>query len=150
MSRPYLQGILLDLFFSVIVAALTNPLTKESSLSSERFGLYVGLICLNMHVMICYKVKDKIPSLGQLGGTQLYPADPSTDRRPALLSILKSLLVTYSFLTSSLLAPPPTNSAAEIPPKWHRHTEWIAVLSQNILAAANDLRPVQVSTFTIL
>ncbi|KAF8922126.1 MED7 protein-domain-containing protein [Mucidula mucida] len=90
-----------------------------------------------------WPVKDKIPSLGQLGGTQLYPADPSTDRRPALLSILKSLLVTYSFLTSSLLAPPPTNSAAEIPPKWHRHTEWIAVLSQNILAAANDLRPVQ-------
>ncbi|RDB29612.1 Mediator of RNA polymerase II transcription subunit 7 [Hypsizygus marmoreus] len=87
-------------------------------------------------------VKEKIPSLAELGGNQLYPADPSTDRRPALLSILRSLLVTFSSLTSSLLAPPPSPSSTT-PPDWQRHVEWITVLSQNIMAAANDLRPVQ-------
>ena len=29
-------------------------------------------------------------------------------------------------------------------PDWQRHIEWITVMSQNIMAAANDLRPVQV------
>ncbi|KAG6817717.1 hypothetical protein H0H87_004508 [Tephrocybe sp. NHM501043] len=87
-------------------------------------------------------VKEKIPSLAELGGNQLYPVDPSTDRRPALSSILRSLLVTFSSLTSSLLAPPPSTSSNDTP-DWHRHVEWITVLSQNIMAAANDLRPVQ-------
>ncbi|KAJ7926027.1 MED7 protein-domain-containing protein [Mycena leptocephala] len=87
-------------------------------------------------------VKDKISSLAEQGGNQLYPEDPSVDRRPALLSILRSLLVTYSSLTSSVLAPPPTTSATE-PPEWHGHVEWITVLGQNLMAAANDLRPVQ-------
>ncbi len=68
-----------------------------------------------------------------------------TDRRPALLSVLRSLLVTYSYLTSALLAPPLTNSSREsVEPEWKRHVDWISILSQNILAAANDLRPVQV------
>ncbi|KAK7064018.1 mediator of RNA polymerase II transcription subunit 7 [Favolaschia claudopus] len=87
-------------------------------------------------------VKDKIPSLAELGGNQLYPDDPTVDRRPALLSILRSLLVTYSSLTSSVLVPPPTMSASE-PPEWQGHVEWITVLGQNLMAAANDLRPVQ-------
>ncbi|KAL4241620.1 Mediator of RNA polymerase II transcription subunit 7 [Abortiporus biennis] len=89
-------------------------------------------------------VKEVIPSLGEQGGHQLYPVDPSVDRRPALLSILKSLLVTYSKLTKSLLAPPPTSFTVESPqPEWQRDVEWITVLAQNIMAAANDLRPVQ-------
>ncbi|KAF8078814.1 MED7 protein-domain-containing protein [Lyophyllum atratum] len=87
-------------------------------------------------------VKEKIPSLAELGGNQLYPADPSADRRPALIAVLRSLLVTFSSLTSSLLAPPPSMASAD-PPEWHRHVEWITVLSQNVMAAANDLRPVQ-------
>ncbi|KDR85395.1 hypothetical protein GALMADRAFT_51913 [Galerina marginata CBS 339.88] len=88
-------------------------------------------------------VKEKIPSLAELGGNQLYPTDPTIgkDRRPALRSVLRSLLVTYSSLTGSLLAPPPVSP--EIPPEWQRHVEWINVLSQNLMAAANDLRPVQ-------
>ncbi|KAI0827401.1 MED7 protein-domain-containing protein [Trametes gibbosa] len=87
-------------------------------------------------------IKEKIPSLAELGGQQLYPADPNVDRRPALISILRSLLVTYSKLLNSLLLPPPTASA-QIEPEWKRHLEWINILSQNIMAAANDLRPVQ-------
>ncbi|KAH9851861.1 MED7 protein-domain-containing protein [Lenzites betulinus] len=87
-------------------------------------------------------IKEKIPSLAELGGQQLYPTDPNVDRRPALSSILRSLLVTYSKLLNSLLLPPPTASA-QIEPEWKRHLEWINVLSQNIMAAANDLRPVQ-------
>ncbi|KIY63030.1 hypothetical protein CYLTODRAFT_426451 [Cylindrobasidium torrendii FP15055 ss-10] len=90
-----------------------------------------------------WHVKEKVASLAELGGTQLYPSDPSVDRRPALLSILKSLLVSYTQLTSSLLAPPPTNSVGELPPQWYTHSEWLTVLSQNLMSAANDLRPVQ-------
>ncbi|KAF9527755.1 MED7 protein-domain-containing protein [Crepidotus variabilis] len=86
-------------------------------------------------------VKDKIPSLEELGGHQLYPSDPSIDRRPALQAVLRSVLVTYSSLMGSLLAPPPINP--EIPPDWQHHVEWINVLSQNLMAAANDLRPIQ-------
>ncbi|KAJ3989580.1 MED7 protein-domain-containing protein [Lentinula detonsa] len=87
-------------------------------------------------------VKDKIPSLAELGGQQLYPEDPNVDRRPALQTILRSMLVTYSHLTSALLAPPSTQSSSA-PPEWHKHVEWITILSQNLMAAANDLRPVQ-------
>ncbi|SJL06291.1 uncharacterized protein ARMOST_09627 [Armillaria ostoyae] len=91
-----------------------------------------------------WSVKETIPPLAEAGITQLYPSDPSADRRPALLSVLRSLLVTYSYLTSALLAPPLTNSSREnVEPEWKRHVDWISILSQNILAAANDLRPVQ-------
>ncbi|KAF9448182.1 hypothetical protein P691DRAFT_801231 [Macrolepiota fuliginosa MF-IS2] len=87
-------------------------------------------------------VKDKILSLADSGGNQLYPPDPTADRRPALRSILRSLLVTYSSLMSSLLLPPPS-LVAEAPPEWQRHVDWISVLTTNLMAAANDLRPVQ-------
>ncbi|KAJ4484918.1 MED7 protein-domain-containing protein [Lentinula edodes] len=87
-------------------------------------------------------VKDKIPSLAELGGQQLYPEDPNVDRRPALQTILRSMLVTYSNLTGALLAPPPTQSSS-MPPEWQKHVEWITILGQNLMAAANDLRPVQ-------
>ncbi|KAH9947835.1 MED7 protein-domain-containing protein [Amylocystis lapponica] len=87
-------------------------------------------------------IKETIPSLEELGGHQLYPADPSIDRRPALLTITRSLLVTYSRLLSALLVPPPTPSA-QFQPEWQRQVEWITVMAQNVMAAANDLRPVQ-------
>ncbi|ETW87099.1 hypothetical protein HETIRDRAFT_468899 [Heterobasidion irregulare TC 32-1] len=84
-------------------------------------------------------LKETIPSLAEMGGHQLYPADISIDRRPALLSVLRSTLVTYSTLLSSILAPPSAGETQE----WQRHVEWITILAQNIMAAANDLRPVQ-------
>jgi len=87
-------------------------------------------------------VKETIPSLADLGGHQLYPADPSVDRRPSLLAVLKSALVTYYTLTGSMLSPPPPPTSTE-PPEWQRHVEWLTVLAQNLMAAANDLRPVQ-------
>ncbi|KAF8481858.1 MED7 protein-domain-containing protein [Russula ochroleuca] len=86
-------------------------------------------------------LKETIPSLGEVGGHQLYPEDAAADRRLALLSILKSMLVTYSSFLGALLAPPPITSSA--PPEWHRQVEWITILAQNVMAAANDLRPVQ-------
>jgi mediator of RNA polymerase II transcription subunit 7 len=54
------------------------------------------------------------------------------------------MLVTYSKLLNALLAPPRTTSTSDVPPDWQKYVEWITVLSQNIMAAANDLRPVQV------
>ncbi|KAG2023021.1 hypothetical protein CC2G_000726 [Coprinopsis cinerea AmutBmut pab1-1] len=86
-----------------------------------------------------WPVKEKHPSLAEAGITQLYSSDPSVDRRPALVSVLKSLLVTYSNLISSLLDPPPLEGA----PEWNRHMAWLKTLSLNLLAAANDLRPMQ-------
>lgn len=53
------------------------------------------------------------------------------------------MLVTYSHLLHALLAPPPTMSSLDIPPDWRKHAEWLSVMSQNLMAAANDLRPVQ-------
>ena len=110
-------------------------------------------------------MKEEIQSLGDQGGHQLYPADPSVgpccldvillyeftlvgiaDRRPALLTVLKSLLVSYSRLLDALLAPPPTPLNME-QPDWLRHVEWITIMAQNLMAAANDLRPVQVRWF---
>ncbi|TFY79309.1 hypothetical protein EWM64_g4707 [Hericium alpestre] len=87
-------------------------------------------------------LKETISSLADQGGQQLYPSDISVDRRPALLSVLRSMLVTYSSLLNALLAPPPS-IPSETPPEWQRQVEWITVLAQNVMAAANDLRPVQ-------
>ena len=52
------------------------------------------------------------------------------------------MLVTYSHMLNALLAPPPTMTNTA-PPEYVRYLEWIAVMAQNIMAAANDLRPVQ-------
>jgi mediator of RNA polymerase II transcription subunit 7 len=60
------------------------------------------------------------------------------------------MLVAYSSLLNSLLLPPPSiallDPETNLPPepKWERQLNWIRTLAQNILAAANELRPVQV------
>ena len=64
------------------------------------------------------------------------------DRRPALQSILRSMLVTYSHLLKALPLPPP-NPQSEEEPEWRKYVEWLTIMSQNIMSAANDLRPVQ-------
>lgn len=116
---------------------------RAATVYSGRRGLYE--LCLRSWSQVLShwtKVKETIPSLAELGGHQLYPPDPSVDRRPALLSIIRSLLVTYSNLIGAIVAPPPP-PFSQVPPEWHRHVEWITVLAQNLMAAANDLRPVQ-------
>ena len=66
------------------------------------------------------------------------------DRRPALQAVLRTLLHTYSSFLSSILVPPPSQTS-DVPPDWQRLVEWMRVMGQNIMGAANDLRPVQVS-----
>ncbi|THV07586.1 hypothetical protein K435DRAFT_848003 [Dendrothele bispora CBS 962.96] len=96
-------------------------------------------------------VKDRIPSLEEAGSLQLYPSEPHIDRRPHLQSILRSMLVTYSHLTSSLLAPPPTTSSHhDTQPEWQQHVEWITILGQNLMAAANELRPARSNLETMM
>lgn len=107
-----------------------------------------------------FQTKERIPTLGEMGGTQLYPEDPTvgmftvtsipcvnlrslSDRRPALQAVLRTLLHTYSSFLSSILAPPPSQTS-DVPPDWQRLVEWMRVMGQNIMGAANDLRPVQV------
>ena len=104
------------------------------------------------------------PTLTDRGGLQLFPEDPSVgplmlehflistyyqkpDRRPALVAVLKTMLVSYSHLLNALLAPLPPASSG-FPPESLRHLDWIGNLSQNIMAAANDMRPVQVRILT--
>ncbi|KIJ46362.1 hypothetical protein M422DRAFT_778408 [Sphaerobolus stellatus SS14] len=85
---------------------------------------------------------ERIASLGQLGGTQLYPEDPTVDRRPALQSVLSTLLFTYSNFLSSVIAPPvPPNEDRK--PDWDDLLNWMRIMGQNLIGAANDLRPVQ-------
>ena len=60
------------------------------------------------------------------------------------------MLVTYSSRLGSLLEPPNTVPTANLQPEWQRYVEWITVLSQNLMAAANDLRPMQVRPPCIL
>jgi len=60
------------------------------------------------------------------------------------------MLVAYSTLLNSLLLPPPSvpvldpQTGEPLPPEWERQVRWIQTLAQNVLAAANELRPVQV------
>ncbi|KAF8579027.1 hypothetical protein K439DRAFT_1648606 [Ramaria rubella] len=86
--------------------------------------------------------KERIPTLGEMGGIQLYPENPTADRRPALQAVLRTLLHTYSSFLSSILVPPPSHMS-DLPPDWQRLVEWMRVMGQNIMGAANDLRPVQ-------
>ncbi|TFK30836.1 hypothetical protein FA15DRAFT_699260 [Coprinopsis marcescibilis] len=89
-----------------------------------------------------FPVKEKPPStLAELGGgTQLYSSNPADDRRPTLVAILKSLLVTYSNVIALLVESPPADDAV---PEWQRQVEWIVLLSQNLTNAANNIRPMQ-------
>lgn len=88
----------------------------------------------------CRSQCRSVTSIGRVYVAQFY-----VDRRPALQTVLKSLLYTYSRLLDALLLPPPTLSSAMDQPEWQKHVEWITIMAQNIMAAANDLRPVQVS-----
>ncbi|EJD42588.1 hypothetical protein AURDEDRAFT_89480 [Auricularia subglabra TFB-10046 SS5] len=88
-----------------------------------------------------WPIQETIPSLSEAGGTQLYPADPTVDRRPALQAILKTLLVSYTHLLSSVVEPPPVTD--ELPPAWNANLDWIYTMGLNIMSAANDLRPAQ-------
>lgn len=116
-----------------------------------------------------FQTKERIPTLGEMGGTQLYPEDPTvgmftvtsvpcvnsrclSDRRPALQAVLRTLLHTFSSFLSSILAPPPSQTSdqtSDVPPDWQRLVEWMRVMGQNIMGAANDLRPVQVRYYTL-
>ncbi|KAH8835784.1 MED7 protein-domain-containing protein [Flagelloscypha sp. PMI_526] len=88
---------------------------------------------------------EKVMSLKEHGLQQFYPSDPTSDRRPALVSVLRSLLLTYNNLTASLLNPPPLEDDEHPPPQpdWVKSVEWLTLLGQNLMAAANELRPVQ-------
>ncbi|KAF8531923.1 MED7 protein-domain-containing protein [Gautieria morchelliformis] len=89
--------------------------------------------------------KERIPTLSEMGGTQLYPEDPTVDRRPALQAVLRTVLHTYTSFLSSILHPPPSQTS-DVPPDWQRLVEWMRIMGQNIMGAANDLRPVQART----
>ncbi|KAL1670840.1 MED7 protein-domain-containing protein [Schizophyllum commune] len=85
----------------------------------------------------------KIMSLAEAGIAQLFPDDPSEDRRPAMLSILRSLLVQYSRLTKAVTIPPPRDLPPGAPSESQEMISWMKVLTQNLMATANELRPVQ-------
>ncbi|KAG9222603.1 hypothetical protein CCMSSC00406_0004517 [Pleurotus cornucopiae] len=87
-----------------------------------------------------WPLKDSMPSLGEMGGLQLYPEDPSvgenhnaTHPKPSVETVSRSktgFTVGAAFTTY-------------VPPEWGRHAEWIDVMAQNMMFAANELRPIQ-------
>ncbi|KAL1749016.1 MED7 protein-domain-containing protein [Schizophyllum fasciatum] len=85
----------------------------------------------------------KIMSLAEAGIAQLFPDDPSEDRRPAMLSILRSLLAQYSRLTKTVTIPPPRDLPEGTQSESQEMISWMKVLTQNLMATANELRPVQ-------
>ncbi len=59
--------------------------------------------------------------------------------------MLHTILVTYHTLLGTLLVPPPplVQGVAQ-EPEWVQHLAWIRVVALNMIAAINELRPVQV------
>ncbi|KZW03574.1 hypothetical protein EXIGLDRAFT_758922 [Exidia glandulosa HHB12029] len=92
-----------------------------------------------------WKLKEEVESLAKAGGTQLFPEDPSVDRRPHLKSILRTLLSSYTQLLDAVVQPPPTTSMGgdAAVPEWQAHLQWMHTMGQNLMAAANELRPAQ-------
>ena len=65
-----------------------------------------------------------------------------------MLSILRSLLVQYSRLTKAVTIPPPRDLPPGAPSESQEMISWMKVLTQNLMATANELRPVQVRART--
>lgn len=68
----------------------------------------------------------------------------SPDHRPALRKLLRTTLVTFNELLGALLIPPSHDPGAQQPPEFVQHIEWLRLNATNMIAAVNELRPVQV------
>lgn len=66
------------------------------------------------------------------------------DHRPALRKLLRTTLVTFNELLGALLVPPSHDPGAQQPPEFVEHIEWLRLNATNMIAAVNELRPVQV------
>lgn len=67
------------------------------------------------------------------------------DHRPALRKLLRTILVTYNELLGALLIPPSHDTALQQSPEFIQHIDWLRLSVTNMIAAINELRPVQVS-----
>lgn len=67
------------------------------------------------------------------------------DHRPALRKLLRTILVTYDELLGALLVPPSHDPSNQQPPEYLQHLDWLRLNAINMIAAINELRPVQVS-----
>ncbi|KAF9503898.1 hypothetical protein BS47DRAFT_1386358 [Hydnum rufescens UP504] len=87
-------------------------------------------------------IPERHPTLEEGGVTQLYPK--GTDHRPALQKLLQTLLLEYHSLVGALLIPPPP-MLPDVPqePLWAKHIDWIGLVALNMVAAVNELRPIQ-------
>ncbi|KAF9514201.1 hypothetical protein BS47DRAFT_1343289, partial [Hydnum rufescens UP504] len=85
---------------------------------------------------------ERHPTLEEGGITRLYPK--GTDHRPALQKLLQTLLLEYHSLVGALLIPPPP-ILPDVPqePLWAKHIDWIGLVALNMVAAVNELRPIQ-------
>ncbi|KAF8341294.1 MED7 protein-domain-containing protein [Cantharellus anzutake] len=85
-----------------------------------------------------WPIPERHPTLEEGGIQQLYKA--GNDHREDLHKMLRTILVTYHRLVGALLIPP--HPVAQ-EPEWVQHMEWIRIVTLNMVAAVNELRPVQ-------
>ncbi|KDQ07602.1 hypothetical protein BOTBODRAFT_119857 [Botryobasidium botryosum FD-172 SS1] len=88
-----------------------------------------------------WPIPERHPTLEEGGLPQLYPADNAVDHRPAPKKLLNTMLYTYYSMLGALTEPPQPDPTVE--PEWHQLTEWIKVITFNMIGTVNELRPVQ-------
>ncbi|KAM0749807.1 hypothetical protein T439DRAFT_381370 [Meredithblackwellia eburnea MCA 4105] len=94
-----------------------------------------------------WPVVERLPSLQELGVREMF--SKADDRNTSLQTLLQALLLSYTSLINSLLAPPPSlvaqpDTMEPLPPtEPERLVEHIRLISVNMHHLVNELRPVQ-------
>ncbi|KAI5477729.1 Mediator complex, subunit Med7 [Pseudohyphozyma bogoriensis] len=90
-----------------------------------------------------WPVEEVSPTLEEMGVTEMF--NRGEDRTTSLLTLLRTMLVTYTTLISSLLAPPPSITVPQPaePPDPERLVNHIRLISINMHFLVNELRPGQ-------
>ncbi|KZT56721.1 hypothetical protein CALCODRAFT_497039 [Calocera cornea HHB12733] len=89
-----------------------------------------------------FPIPSREPTLEEVGLIQLY--DPNArDRRPALHSLLRTLLHSYHSMLAALLSGPQLDIASIEDGPVFKYTEWMRAAAMNMMHAVNGLRGMQ-------
>ncbi|BGP20020.1 hypothetical protein JCM10213v2_008155 [Rhodosporidiobolus nylandii] len=96
-----------------------------------------------------WPVEEKVPTLEEMGVKEMF--ERGADRKASLLTLLRTLIVTYTHLLDSLLTPPPSLAhprpplpdGSQAPTDPERLTEHMRLVAINMHYLVNELRPVQ-------
>ncbi|KZO99307.1 hypothetical protein CALVIDRAFT_595931 [Calocera viscosa TUFC12733] len=89
-----------------------------------------------------FPIPSREPTLEEVGLVQLY--DPNArDRRPALHSLLRTLLHSYHTMLTALLSGPQLDIASMEDGPVFKYTEWMMAAALNMMHSVNGLRGMQ-------